>query len=80
MNLLGFGHLVLFIHGYRNTGTWFLTFNSCSDIYAQVGVREALLVIVSHIGFEGMEPYQFVHVLCKENCSLRKGHTEITSS
>lgn len=66
MNLLGFGHCLF--HGYRDTGAWSVTFNICSDIYAQVGVREAFLVLVSHIGFEGMEPYRFIQVLCKENC------------
>lgn len=43
-------------------------------------MRKAFLVLVSHIGFEGIELYQFIQVPCKENFSLKKGHAEITSS
>lgn len=55
MNLLGFGHCLF--HGYRKIGAYSDTFNIRSDVYAQAGVREAFLVLVSHIGFEGVEPY-----------------------
>lgn len=47
MNLLGLGHCLF--NGYRNTGACSDKFNICSDIYAQAGVREALLVLVSQV-------------------------------
>jgi len=44
-------------------------FNIYSDIYAKEWMREAFLVLGSCVGFEGIEPCQFVEVECKEDRS-----------